>query len=76
METYTVLWADVLPCYGELHCMAACCLTPWLAHRLMLAHTGQGHLPRDRSTHSGLGPLTTIINRENAPRTWPQASSI
>lgn len=31
----------------------------------------QDHLPRDRTTHSGLDPHTSVINQENAPQICP-----
>ena len=31
----------------------------------LLSHTTQDHQPRVNNVHSGLGPLTSIINQEN-----------
>lgn len=34
----------------------------------------QDHLPRDGTTHSKLGPFTSIINQENVLQTCQQAN--
>lgn len=38
-------------------------------------YLGQAHLPRHGTTHSGLGPSTSISNVENVPQTYPQAKA-
>lgn len=45
------------------------------AHLQLPFYIGQAHLPRDSTTHSGLGPSTSISNLENVPQTHPQAKS-
>lgn len=39
-----------------------------------LAYTTQDHLPKGGTTHSKLGPPTSIINQGNAPCAYPQAN--
>jgi hypothetical protein len=58
--------------------MAECCLLAWFPQLaqlylfiylvIYLFNTTQDHLPKGDSTHSGLGPPTPIINKENAPQ--------
>ena len=54
----------------EAEAMEECCLLAclWLASGFLsyFYYTTQDHLPRDATTHSGLGPLSTN-NQENAP---------
>lgn len=39
-----------------------------------LSYIAQAYLPRDGTVHSGLGSPALIINRENTPKTHPQAN--
>lgn len=45
------------------------------AHLHLPFYIGQAHLPRDGTTHSSLGPSTSISNLENVPQTHPQTKS-
>ena len=42
----------------------------------LLSYTPQGHLLRDGTAHSGLGPPTSISNQENTSHIYPQASLV
>lgn len=39
-----------------------------------LPYTAQAYLPRDGTTHSGLGPSISIFNQETTSKTCPQAN--
>ena len=46
-----------------------------LTHRPTLSQISfiaQANLPRDDAAHSGLGPITSINNQDNAPQTCQQ----
>lgn len=45
------------------------------AHLQLPFYIGQAHLPKDGTTHSGLGSSASISNLENVPQTHPQAKS-
>jgi hypothetical protein len=42
----------------------------------LFSYTTQDYLPRGGTTHSGLGPPTSIINQDSVPHICPQASPI
>lgn len=45
-------------------------------HLYSLSYTTQGHLSRSGTTHGGLGPHTSIINKEKALYTYLEANLI
>lgn len=51
-------------------------LLPGLLTSSYLSYTSQDYMSRGGAVHSGLVPFTSIINQENAPKTFFQSSMI